>query len=80
MFKTDIEFSKNTLFIDTEGPINKKNISKLKKKLYYIIEEYNIGDIVLNIKKSTDIDEQALYNFLDEYDEIYGGNITLMEN
>ena len=80
MFKTDIEFSKNTLYIDTEGPINKKNILKLKKKLYYIIEEYNIGDIVLNIKKSNDIDEQALYNFLDEYDELYGGNITLMDN
>ncbi len=80
MFKTDIEFSKNTLFIDTEGPINKKNILKLKKKLYYIIEEYSIGDIVLNIKKSNDIDEQALYNFLDEYDEMYGGNITLMDS
>ena len=80
MFKTDIEFSRNTLFIDVEGIINKKNLSKLKKKLYYIVEEYNIGDIVLNIEKSKSIDHQALYNFLDEYDEIYGGNITLMDN
>ena len=40
MFKTDIEFSKNTLYIDIEGPVNKKNIQKLKRKLYYIVEEY----------------------------------------
>lgn len=80
MFKTDIEFTKNTLFIDIEGPINKKNISKLKKKLYYIVEEYSVGDIILNIQKSNSIDEVALYEFLDEYDELYGGNITVMDN
>ena len=79
MFKTDIEFSKNTLYIDIEGPVNKKNIQKLKKKLYYIVEEYSIGDVVLNIEKGKDIDEEALYEFLDEYDEIYGGNITIMD-
>ncbi len=80
MFKTDIEFSKNTLYIDIEGPVNKKNIQKLKRKLYYIVEEYSIGDVVLNVEKGKDIDEQALYNFLDEFDEIYGGNITIMDN
>ncbi len=79
MFKTDIEFTKNTLFIDIEGPINRKNILKLKRKLYYISTEYNIGDIILDVHKSSNIDEEALYNFLDEYEQTYGGNISIMD-
>ena len=80
MFKTDIEFSSNTLYIDIEGIINKKNLTNLKKKLYYIANEYSIGEAILNIQKSKYIDKLALYNFLDEYDEIYGGTITIEED
>lgn len=80
MFKTDIEFTKNTLFIDIEGPINRKNILKLKRKLYYITNEYNIGDIILDIHKSDNIDEEALYNFLEEYEHTFEGNISIMDS
>ena len=80
MFKTDIEFSCNTLYIDIEGIINKKNLTNLKKKLYYIASEYSIGEVILNIQKSKYIDQMALYDFLDEYDEIYGGSITISDN
>jgi len=80
MFKTDIEFSRNTLYIDIEGIINKKNLTNLKKKLYYIANEYSIGEVILNIQKSKYIDQIALYDFLDEYDEIYGGSITISDN
>lgn len=80
MFKTDIEFTKNTLFIDIEGPINRKNILKLKRKLYYITNEYSVGDIILDIHKSSSIDEAALYKFLEEYENIFGGNISIMDS
>ena len=80
MFKTDIEFCRNTLYIDVEGIINKKNLTNLKKKLYYIASEYSIGEVILNIQKGKNIDQIALYNFLDEYDEIYGGTITITDN
>lgn len=80
MFKTDIEFSKNTLYINLEGVVNKDNLGKLKKRMYYIIEEYNIFDIVIDIKKISNIDSDAFYAFLDEYDIKYGGNLVVMEN
>lgn len=80
MFKTDIEFCRNTLYIDVEGIINKKNLTNLKKKLYYISSEYSIGKVVLNIQKGKNIDKIALYDFLYEYDEIYGGTITITDN
>ncbi len=80
MFKTNIEFSKNTLYINIEGVINKDNLKKLRKKMYYIIDEYSIYDIVIDVKNSSYIETDAFYSFLDDYDIKYGGNLVVIEN
>ncbi len=79
MFKTELEFSKNTLYVNVFGDLNHNNLIKLRRKLYYIIDEYNIFDIVINIKNSEYFDQEAFYNFLDEYDIRYGGNLLVIE-
>lgn len=79
MFKTEIEFSKNTLYINLGGTVNSKSLNKLKQKIDYIINEYNIFDIVINIEGSEYIDMIAFSNFLDEYDIKYGRNLIVME-
>lgn len=79
MFKTEIEFSKNTLYINLGGTINSKSLNKLKQKIDYIINEYNIFDIVINIEGNEYIDMIAFSNFLDEYDIKYGRNLIVME-
>jgi hypothetical protein len=80
VFKTNIEFSKNTLYINIEGVINKDNLKKLRKKMYYIIDEYSIYDIVIDVKNSSYIETDAFYSFLDDYDIKYGGNLVVIEN
>lgn len=79
MFKTEIEFSRNTLYVNLSGNISRENIRRLKQKIYYIIEEYNIYEIVINVKNSEFVDVDAFYNFLDEYDIKYGGNLFVVE-
>ena len=79
MFKTEIEFSQNTLYINLEGNVNRDNLIKLKGKIYYIIDEYNVFDIVINVQNSEYVDTIAFYNFLDEYDIKYGGNLIVVE-
>lgn len=79
MIKTEIEFSKNTLYINVEGVVDQMNIKKLQRKLYYIIEEYDIYDIVIDIKNCVNVDKDAFYGFLDDYDIKYGGNLVVME-
>jgi hypothetical protein len=79
MFKTEIEFSKNTLYVNLEGNVNRDNLIKLKGKIYYIIDEYNVFDIVINVQNSEYVDTIAFYNFLDEYDIKYGGNLIVVE-
>ena len=76
----DIVFNKNTLTIYLEGKINKKNINILKKRLYYISNEYGILNIVIHLDKISYIDTEAFYNLLDEYDDTIGGNLKLEKN
>ncbi|MDD2518872.1 MAG: hypothetical protein PHI05_03295 [Bacilli bacterium] len=80
MFKTEIEFSKNTLYINILGNVNRDSLLKLRQKMYYIIDEYNVFDIVINVKNSEYVDMDAFYNFLDEYDIKYGGNLIVVDS
>lgn len=79
MFKTEIEFSRNTLYISVRGIANKKNIAELKRKLYYILNEYGIVDIIIDIKDVVAMDKEAFYDLLDDYDIRYGGNLSVAE-
>lgn len=79
MFKTEIEFSKNTLYITVKGMANKKNIIELKRKLYYILNEYGTMDIMIDIKEVAVLDKETFYDMLDDYDIRYGGNLSVVE-
>ena len=73
----DIIFNKNVLSIYLENKINKKNIHILKKRLYYIVNEYGVSNIVIHLSNITYIDTEAFYDFLDEYDDELGGHLKL---
>ena len=73
----DIIFNKKTLTICLEGKINKKNINILRKRLYYISNEYSIFNIIIKLNNISYIDTEAFYDFLDEYDDTIGGNLKL---
>lgn len=79
MFKTEIEFSKNTLYVSVKGIASSKNVNEMKRKLYYILNEYGITDIIIDIKDVTSIDKIAFYDMLDDYDIKYGGNLNVIE-
>lgn len=73
----DMVFNKNTLTIYLEGKINRKNINILKKRLYYVSNEYGISNIIIRLTNITFIDTEVFYDFLDEYDDNIGGNLKL---
>lgn len=73
----DIIFNRNVLSIYLENKINKKNIQILRKRLYYIINEYGVSNIVIHLNNITYMDAEAFYDFLDEYDDEFGGHLKL---
>lgn len=79
MFKTEIEFSKNILYVKIRGNANHKNLIELKRKLYYILNEYGIMDIMIDVKEVVSLDKITFYDILDDYDIKFGGNLNVIE-
>lgn len=79
MFKTEIEYRKNTLFVGVEGPLTRRNLAVLKRKLYYILTEYGIEQVVMNVGKTNPFDQEEFYRFLEEYDIEFGGQLTVVK-
>ena len=77
MAKEEFIYHNQTLFVNLNGEYNSKNISILKRKLYSIIDQYGINDIIIDQKHITLLDKSAFYDMLDDYDVKYGGNLTL---
>lgn len=79
MSKSEIIYQDGTLFISMYGAYNSKEIKSLKKKMYNILDTYGINEIVINKKGTLNIDSNAFYDMLDDYDIKYGGNLIVEE-
>jgi len=71
------EYRKKSLYITLSGIASKEYVKKFRKKLYYVISEYNINNIVVNLKMIDNKD--SLYDLFDEYDVKYGGDLVLID-
>lgn len=78
--KTDIIYTDNTLFVNLSGIMTKEDISQLKRKVYKIVSEYSINNVVIDIRKILTMDKEKFYCFLDEYNNNFISSLKLMEN
>ncbi len=57
--KTNIVYSNNQLLVNLEGDIAIKDCENLKQKIYGIVNEYGISDVVFDVKNSN-VEEKLL--------------------
>lgn len=72
----NIFYNNNTLYINLEEEINEYNMNKLKSRVFKIVRDYNIDDVILKVnfyKK----DNYLLKDFLNEYENTIGGHIKI---
>lgn len=50
--KTDIIYTNDILMVNIKGDMLESDYKKLKKKVDYIMSEYQINDIVVDLKNS----------------------------
>lgn len=79
MNQMEMVYNDETLFISMKGVYNSKNISTLKRKMYNVINQYGIKNIIIDKKNISSIDSGAFYDMLDDYDSKYGGNLKVEE-
>ena len=71
----NIYYTDNTLYVHMNQEITNDSISSLRKKVFGILNDYDINNIVLNV--ITDKNNILLDEFIKEYHHKYNGNITL---
>jgi len=79
MSKSEFIYHNRTLFVNLSGNYNRQSIINLRNKLYSIIDQYGINDIVIDRKLISNMDNNAFYDMLDDYDVRYGGHLTVEE-
>ena len=72
----NIYYTNNTLFINLKEGVNISSMNKLKKRVFSILDGYDIENIVLNIIGSNKNDI-LLDEFIIEYNKKYHGNLLI---
>ena len=72
----NIYYTNNTLFVNLKDEITELLISKLKSKVFTILDDYDIRNIVLNII-TNDKNDYLISTFVREYNQRYNGNILV---
>jgi Zn-dependent M16 (insulinase) family peptidase len=72
----NIYYTEDTLYINMEDEVNDTTINRLKKRVFGILNDYDINNIVLNI--ISNYNNQLLINdFVKEYHAKYSGNLIV---
>ena len=72
----NIFYNNNTLYINLEEEINEYNMNKLKSRVFKIVRDQNIDDVILKVN-SYKKDNYLLKDFLNEYENTIGGHIKI---
>ncbi len=72
----NIFYNDNTLYINLEDEINEYNMNKLKSRVFKIVHDYDIDDVILKVN-SYKKDNYLLKNFLNEYENNFGNHIRV---
>jgi len=72
----EIYYKKDTLYVNIDEYLNNSSMSNIRKRVFSIIDDYDIENIVLNIIGNVE-DNELLDDFIREYKMKYDGNIKI---
>jgi len=75
--KSNLIYSDDKLYVYLNGKSNKKDFKNLQNKLNYLVNSYDINDIVFNIDKLNNNGNIDISNFIDNYKYEFSGEITI---
>jgi anti-anti-sigma regulatory factor len=77
MINIKMEYSKKTLFIELSSTLNALTLKDLKRKVFIVIDEYDIKNIILDGKGLSIDDKQYINLFYNDYKSKYNGRLTI---
>ena len=76
MIELNIFYNANTLYVNLDEYLDDYVLNKLKKRVFNILEDYDIENIVLNIVTSNK-NNYLLDDFIREYKKKFRGNLIV---
>ena len=76
MIELNIFYNDNTLYVNLDEYLDDYVLNKLKKRVFNILEAYDIENIVLNIVTSNK-NNYLLDDFIREYKKKFRGNLIV---
>ncbi len=74
----DIFYTNETLYVNLNDKVTTNLIMSMKSKVFKIIKDYDIDNIVLNTGGFAIKDEKYLNEFVSEYQKLHSGNLKIM--
>ena len=72
----DIFYSDNTLFVNIYEELNSYNVNRLKLRVFKIVTEYDIENVVLSINNCKK-NSYLLKDFINEYEVTFNSHIKV---
>lgn len=73
----DIFYTDNTLYVNMENVTSSSEVARMKRRVFKILDDYSIDNIVLNIITDDKISSDLLDSFILEYNQKYNGKIIM---
>ncbi|MGM9834905.1 MAG: hypothetical protein ACI31M_03925 [Bacilli bacterium] len=73
----DIFYTDDTLYVNFSRINSGNDIIKLKKRVFKILEDYSIDNVVLNIVTDDNISKEMIDSFINEYNNRFNGKIIM---
>lgn len=73
----DIFYTDNTLYVNMENVTSSHDVARMKRRVFKILDDYSIDNIVLNIITDDTLSSDLLDSFILEYNQKYNGKIVM---
>lgn len=73
----EIVYTEETLYVNIFDEINELLVSKIQNRVFKIIDDYDIDNIVLNIMNDKKYKTDAFDKFINNYRSKYNGKVKI---
>lgn len=73
----DMIYKDDTLFVDMMGNVGIGEIIKLKNRLFSVLDQYGVNNVVINVKNVFTLNKYQMNMLIKEYHRKYNGKLII---
>lgn len=70
-------YKDDTLYVDLSGEVGSKEMTMLKDRVFSVLNQYEVGNVVINVKSVFKFNRHMMNSFVNEYKRNYKGSILI---